>query len=61
MNSNEEKLTSTDKEIDAVSLAEELYPLMKDYFVGEFSREGNAITCVFGKEQRFKIIIDKTD
>lgn len=39
----------------ASELTQEIFPLLSDYFEGEFTFDGQAIICAFPNGQRFSI------
>lgn len=59
MNNKEKSITNRENELTPAALAEELFPLMKDYFIGKFSLNENIISCEFESGGRFKIIVEK--
>lgn len=46
--------------VSAEELAQEILPLLEDYFIGDFSSEGGAITYRLPDGQTFVIAVAKT-
>ena len=40
-------------------LANELLPIMRDFFAGKFTCDGNVLQCVFRNGEQFRIIVNK--
>lgn len=49
------------EKIDVEDLIEEFIPLLKDFFVGEFTNLHNMILCTFYNGEQFKISIEKVE
>ena len=53
--SGEYEAAKNEKPFTAESLTEEILPLLGDYFVAEFKKDGNVIIAEFPNGQTFKI------
>lgn len=49
------------EKIDVEDLVQEFIPLLKDFFVGEFTGLQNMILCTFYNDEKFKITIEKVE
>lgn len=58
---SEDEYLKAEKEIDVDDLIEELTPLLKDFFVGEFINVHNMILCTFYNGDKFNISIEKAE
>lgn len=51
------ELLKKEERIEAHEIAEQLLPIMKDFFVGEFCVDDNSLQCSFLNGDKFKITV----
>lgn len=60
LNYTQEKEAKNEPPVTACDLLAEIMPLLKDYFIGQFSLDGEGIKYTLLNGQRFKIFATET-
>lgn len=58
---SEDEYLREEEEISVSSIIEEITPLFKEFFVGEFIHVQNMILCTFYNGDKFKVSIEKVE